>query len=324
MQRRTSLAALASFMLTAAGPSAYAQSDYPNRPVRIVVPFPAASGTDIVARIIAEQLQQRLGQPVIIDNKPGAGGNLGSAQVAHAPKDGYTLLAGTAANAVSATLTPNLGYDLLKDFVPITRTIVGPLVIMASTQQPFSNVRELVAYAKANPGKVHFGSGGNGTINHLAGELFNAATGAGIVHVPYKSGSAATLDLVGGQIQLAIDSVLAGSPQIKAGKVKAIAVTSSVPSDSLPGVPTVAQAGVGDFDVSSWHGLLAPAGTPAPIVARLNREVVAVLAMPEVKDKLAASGAIAAGMSSAEYGEFLRSEVAKWGAAVKQSGAKAD
>jgi len=302
----------------------HAQQDYPTRPVRIVVPFPAASGTDIVARVIGEKLQARLGQPVVIDNRPGAGGNLGSAQVATAPKDGYTLLAGTAANAVSASLYAKLGYDFLKDFAPITRTIAGPLVIMANAQVPFSDIRGLVAYAKANPEKVRFGSGGNGTINHLAGELFNFATGAGIVHVPYKAGSAATTDVIGGQIELAIDSVLAGAPHIKSGRVKGIAVTSAARSNSLPDVPTVAEQGVARFDVSSWHGLLAPAGTPVAIVERLNRDVVAVLALPDVNDKLSQSGAIPAGQTTAEFAEFLKNEVAKWGEAVRRSGAKAD
>ena len=319
------LTALVTLAALAAAPlTANAQQDYPNRAVRIVVPFPAASGTDIVARVISEKLQPRLGQPVIIDNRPGAGGNLGSAQVASAPKDGYTLLAGTAANAVSASLYTKLGYDFLKDFAPITRTIAGPLVIMANPQLPFNNVRDLVAWAKANPGKARFGSGGNGSINHLAGELLNYATGAGLVHVPYKAGSAATTDVIGGQIELAIDSVLAGAPHIKSGRVKGIAVTSATRSDSLPDVPTVAEQGVARFDVSSWHGLLAPAGTPTAIVERLNREVVTVLAMPEVKDKLSSAGAMPAGQTTAEFAEFLRNEVAKWGEAVRRSGAKAD
>jgi len=304
--------------------SASAAPNYPARPVRIIVPFPAASSTDLIVRIVAQKLGERLGQPVVVENRPGAGGNIGSRFAAEAAPDGYTLLAVTAANAVSATLYRKLDYDFIHDFVPITQLTAAPLVIVTNPAQAFHTLPELIAEARRRPGELHFGSGGNGTINHLAGEMLNRAAGIHLVHVPYKSGSAAVADVLGNQIELAIDSVVASYSGIQAGKLRALAVTGTARVNSLGEVPTVAEAGIAGFQVVSWHGISAPKGTPHPVVDRLYREIAAVLAQPDVRRQFEANGALPMGTTPEDFARFVQDETAKWGAAVEQAGARLD
>jgi tripartite-type tricarboxylate transporter receptor subunit TctC len=297
---------------------------YPTRSVKILFGFPAASATDIVARQIGQKLSEKWGQPVVIDNRPGAGGNLGTEIAAKQPADGYTIFFGTVANAISTSYYSKLNYDYLKDFTPITLVATTPLVLVANTSVQPKSIQELIAYAKANPGKINFGSGGVGTSNHLAGEMFKSATGTEMVHVPYKGTPAAYADLFSGQISLMFDNIVAAMPHIKSGKLKPIAVTSAKRSASLPDVPTVAEAGIRGFEAVSWIGALVPAGTPKDIVDKIHTDLVAVLRMPDLQEKLAASGAVVVGNSQEEFAAWNRNEIAKWAKAVKDSGAKGD
>jgi tripartite-type tricarboxylate transporter receptor subunit TctC len=302
---------------------AYAQS-YPSKPVRVIVPFPAASATDVVARTIGQKLSEKWGRPVIIENKPGAGGNLGTEIAAKAPADGYTILMGTVANAISTSLYKKLNYDFVKDFTPVTLVATTPLVLAANPKFPASNIKEVIAYAKDKPGKVNFGSGGIGTSNHLAGEMLKSMAGIDMLHVPYKGTPAAHSDLLSGQVNLMFDNIVAVMPHLKSGRMKAIAVTSAKRVSTLPNVPTVAESGVPGFDAVSWIGALVPTGTPKDIVNKLNTDLVAVIGMPDVKERLSASGAELAGSTPEQLAEHIRKETEKWAKAVKASGATAD
>jgi tripartite-type tricarboxylate transporter receptor subunit TctC len=309
--------------LAAAAPALAQSQHYPNKPVKILFGFPAASATDIIARQVGQKLSEKWGQPVVIDNRPGAGGNLGSELAAQAPADGYTIFFGTVANAISTTYYSKLNYDYLRDFTPVTLVATTPLVVIVNPDVPYRNMAELTAYAKANPGKVNFGSGGVGTSNHLAGEMFKAITGTDLVHVPYKGTPAAIADLMSGQISVMFDNIVSSMPHIKSGRLKPIAVTSAKRVPSLPDVPTVAES-VPGFEAVSWIGALVPAGTPKEIVDKLHTDFVAVLRMPEVQEKLATSGAFTVGNTQEEFAAWNRNEIAKWGRAVKASGAKGD
>lgn len=320
MKLLTPLVALA---LAAASSLAQAQA-WPTKPVKILFGFPAGSATDIIARNVGQKLSEKWGQPVVIDNRPGAGGNLGSELAAKAPADGYTIFFGTVANAVSASYYSKLNYDYLKDFTPVTLVATTPLVLVANPGVPVNNVKELIAYAKANPGKLNFGSGGTGTSNHLAGEMFKAYTGTDMQHVPYKGTPAAHADLLGGQIGLLFDNIVAVMGHVKSGKVKALAVTSAQRAESLPDVPTVSESGVPGFEAVSWIGALVPTGTPKDIVDKIHTDMVAVLKMPDVREKLGASGAVLVGNTQAEFAAWNRNEIDKWAKAVKASGAKGD
>ncbi|TFZ04572.1 Bug family tripartite tricarboxylate transporter substrate binding protein [Ramlibacter rhizophilus] len=301
-----------------------AAQEWPTKPVKILFGFPAASATDVIARAVGQKLSEKWGQPVVIENRPGAGGNLGSELAARAPADGYTIFFGTVANAISTTLYSKLNYDYLKDFTPITLVATTPLVLVASPSVPVKDVKELVTYAKANPGKLNFGSGGVGTSNHLAGEMFKSATGSDLVHVPYKGTPAAYNDMFGGQVALMFDNIVAVTNHVKNGKLKPIAVTSAQRASTLPEVPTMAEQGLPGFEAVSWIGALVPTGTPDAIVQKIHTDLVAVLRMPEVKEKLAASGAVVVGNSREEFAAWNRNEIAKWAKAVKDSNAKID
>ena len=314
---------LVALALAAASSLAQAQA-WPTKPVKILFGFPAGSATDIIARNVGAKLSEKWGQPVVIDNRPGAGGNLGSELAAKAPADGYTIFFGTVANAVSASYYSKLNYDYLKDFTPVTLVATTPLVLVANPGVPVGSVKELIAYAKANPGKLNFGSGGTGTSNHLAGEMFKAYTGTDMQHVPYKGTPAAHADLLGGQIGLLFDNIVAVMGHVKSGKVKALAVTSAQRAESLPDVPTVSESGVPGFEAVSWIGALVPTGTPRDIVDRIHTDMVAVLRMPDVREKLGASGAVLVGNTQAEFAAWNRNEIDKWARAVKASGAKGD
>jgi tripartite-type tricarboxylate transporter receptor subunit TctC len=302
---------------------AWAQA-YPDRPVRVVVPFPAASATDVLARTIGQKLSEKWRQPVVIDNRPGAGGNLGTDLAAKAPADGYTILMGTVANAISATLYKKLSYNFIKDFDPVTMVATTPLVLVANPKFPGSTVKDVISYARAKPGELNFSSGGTGTSNHLAGEMFKSMTGINMVHVPYKGTPAAYNDLLAGQVSLMFDNIVAVMPHIKAGSLKPIAVTSASRVPSLPDVPTMAESGVPGFDAVSWIGAMVPAGTPKDIISKINTDMVAVLNMPDVKERLAASGAELKPSTPEQLAEHIRKEIDKWGKAVKSSGAQAE
>ena len=316
---------LAAFSLAAAAAATTAAgAAYPDKPVKIIFGFPAASATDIVARVIGQKLSDKWGQPVVIDNRPGAGGNLGTEIAARMPADGYTIFFGTVANAISTSYYSKLNYDYLKDFTPITLVATTPLVLVANNKVPVQSVKDLIDYAKANPGKLNFGSGGPGTSNHLAGEMFKSATGTDLIHVPYKGTPAAYTDLMSGRIQLMFDNIVAVMPQIKAGALRPIAVTSAQRSASLPNLPTVAEAGIPGFEAVSWIGALVPAGTPKEIVDKLHADFVAVLRMPDIQERLGQLGGVVVGNTQEQFAAWNRNEITKWAKAVKDSGAKGD
>ena len=311
---------------------AAAQNTWPNKPIRIVVPFAAGGTTDIMARAMAPELQRALGAPVVVDNKPGAGGNSGAAEVAHAAPDGYTLLMGTVGtHAINAALYPKLPFDPVKDFVAITLVAGVPnvLVMNPANAQRYgvNSVADLTRAAKANPGKLNYASSGNGTSIHLSGELFKAMTGTFMLHIPYRGSGPALIDLMGGSMDLMFDNLPSALPHIKSGKLKALAVTSLARSAALPDTPTVEEAGgpaLKGYEASSWFGLLAPAGTPAEIVQRLQTESAKALGSAGLKERLQAQGAIPSGVSGAEFARFMAAETTKWAKVVKASGAKVD
>ena len=323
------LSTLSATTLAQAPPPAAAAA-WPARPVRIVVPFTPGGTTDILARALAPELARAFGQSFIVENKAGAGGNLGADLVAKSPPDGYTLLMGTVGTqSINPSLYPKMPYDAARDFAPVTLMAGVPNVLVVNPAKAqaagITDVRSLIAYAKAHPGRLNMASSGNGTSIHLSGELFKAVTGTYMVHIPYRGSGPALLDLIGGQADLMFDNLPSALPQIKAGKLTALAVTSSERSVALPEVPTVAEAaGLKGFDASSWFGLLAPAGTPAEIVNRLQQETAKALAAPALKERLVAQGAIPSGMSPADFGRFIAGEAKKWAAVVKTSGAKVD
>jgi len=309
-----------------------AQSAYPTKPVRIVVPFAPGGTTDILARVVANELTKSFGQPFIVDNRAGAGGNIGSDIVAKSAPDGYTLLMGTVGtHGINKALYDKLPFDPVKDFAPITLVAGVPNVMVMNTEKAkamgVNSVTDFIAYAKAHPGKLNMASSGNGTSIHMAGELFKVMTGTYMLHIPYRGSGPALMDMVGGSMDVMFDNLPSAMQQIKAGKLKALAVTSATPSAALPGVPTVEQAGgpaLKGFEASSWFGLLAPAGTPPEIVNSIQREVAKALSAPAVKESLLVQGAIPSGNTPQEFARFIDSELKKWAPVVKVSGAKVD
>jgi tripartite-type tricarboxylate transporter receptor subunit TctC len=298
---------------------------YPTKPIRLVVPFPPGGATDILARAVAQKLGETWGQSVVVDNRPGAGGNIGTELVAKAAPDGYTLEMGTVGtHAINASLYAKIPYDHVKDFAPVILVAGVPNVLEVNPSVPVNSVQELIAYAKANPGKLNFASSGAGTSIHLSGELFKVMAGVQMTHVPYKGSSPALQDLLGGQVQLMFDNLPPSLPQIKAGKLRALAVTSATRAPALPDVPTIAESGLPGFEASSWFGIVAPAGTPPAIIAKLNTEVAKWLASPEGKEKLVSIGANAGGGSPEDFARHIQAETAKWAKVVKESGAKVD
>ncbi|MFO1413137.1 MAG: tripartite tricarboxylate transporter substrate binding protein [Burkholderiales bacterium] len=313
------LLALTPFAATAADKA----TGYPNRPIRLVLPVPPGGGTDIIARTIAQYLSPALGQPVVIDNRPGAGGNLAEDIVAHSPPDGYTLAVVTAAHATNPKLYAKLSYDPLKDLVPITQLTSQPYLFVVNNNVPAKTVAEFVAWAKTKDA-VTYASSGSGLLGHLGMEEFKLIAGFKTIHVPYKGAAPALTDTMAGQTEAFFPTVVSGMPQVKAGKLRALAVTSAKRSPLLPDVPTIAESGYPGFEVNGWYGLLAPAGTPPEIVAKLHDEVVKVLALPEVRDKIAADGAEPVGNTPAQFDAYIRSEAVKWAKVIQESGAKAD
>jgi tripartite-type tricarboxylate transporter receptor subunit TctC len=299
-----------------------AAQPYPAKPVRVIVAFAPGTTSDIIGRMFAEKLSQSMGQPFVVENRTGAGGTIGAEAVAKSPPDGYTLLVSTAALPVSAHVYPNLKYDTAKDFAAVTLISTSPLLLAANNSFGPRTIAELVQYAKANPGKVAFGSAGVGTSHHLTGEKLKLDTGIDLVHVPYKGSGPAHVDLMGGQIPLMFDNIVALMPHVKAGKVRAIAVSSAKRNAMLPDVPTIAESGVPGFETVAWFGLAAPAGTPREIVNRLNAEVVKAMKLPDVEKRLLDSGSDLVGASPEAADKFLRDEVAKWAVVVKAAGVK--
>jgi len=324
--------ALALAATLAAPLAALAQTAWPTKPVRIVVPFAAGGTTDILARALAPELQKAFGQPFVVDNKPGAGGNSGAAEVAKAPADGYTLLMGTVGtHAINAALYPKMPFDHVKDFVPVTLVAGVPnvLVMNPATAQKYGiqNVADLVKAARANPGKFNMASSGNGTSIHLSGELFKSMTGTFMLHIPYRGSGPALIDLMGGSMDLMFDNLPSSIPHIRSGKLKALAVTSNKRSSALPELPTIEESGgalLKGYDASSWFGLVAPAGTPMEVVNRIQQETAKALGTAALKERLQAQGAIPSGNTSAEFAQFIAAETAKWARVVKASGAKVD
>lgn len=323
-RRRLALGGIALAAAVAAPLAAQAQA-YPTKPITIVVPFSAGGTTDILARVVGEALKNELGQPVVIDNRAGAGGNIGAALAAKANADGHTLFMGTVGtHAINQSLYKKLPYDPIKDFAPLTRVAMVPNLLVAHPSKPYNSVKELVAYAKANPGKVNFGSSGSGSSIHLSGELFNTLAKVDMIHVPYKGSAPAVTDLLGGQIDIMFDNMPSAIQHVRAGKLKPLAVTTAKRSPQLPDVPTVAEAGVPGYEATSWFGMFAPAATPAPVVAKLNAALVKVLADANVKKKIAEQGGEPHGEKPEQFAEFIRNETAKWSQVVKASGASAD
>ena len=305
-------------------PSAWAQA-FPSKAVKLVVPFPPGGSLDNVGRLLAQKLSEAWGQQVVVENKPGAGGNIGADAVAKSPPDGYTVVMGAlSTHAVNPSLYKTMPYDAVTDFAPLSLVAITPNVLIVKTGAPIASVKDLVAYAKANPGKTNFGSGSNGSAGHLAGELFKLETGTDVMHIPYKGGAPALQALLAGDTQFMFDNLANAMAQVKGGTVRAIAVTTAQRSKLVPELPTMAEAGLPGFDISTWFGLMAPAGTPPDVVARWNAEIVKALNAPDVREKMLAQGAEPAPMTPAEFATFIARERDKYAKIVSASGAKVD
>ena len=299
-------------------------AEYPTRPVRVVVAYPAGGPVDITARALVPKLTEALGQPVVVDNRGGAGGIVGTELVAKSAPDGYTLLICTTANAINASLIPKLPYDVQKDFAPVGLLVIITSVVVVNPSLPIHSIKELIAYAKARPGQLSYASTGNGTPTHLAAELFKTMTGVDMVHVPYKGAAPAVVDLISGQSQLSFISAPGVVPHLKSGRLRAIAVTNANRSALLPELPTVAESGVPGFESEGWHGLFAPARTPKPIIDRLYREFAAALRVPETSAYLLGAGAEPVGLPPEQLAVKLRDEIARWAKVVKAANMKVD
>ncbi len=304
---------------------AEAQTAFPNKPIKIIVGFPAGGPLDAHARLLADRLGQLLGQPIIVDYKAGAGGTVGADFVAKSDADGYTLLmANTGTMTINPAIYPKNPYQTLRDFAPVARTAMQPLAIIVNPQVPANTLQELVALAKKNPGKLNYGSAGNGGISHLVPEMFKAATGTFIVHIPYKGSAPAFTDLLGGQVQIMAESIPQASQYVKQGKLRALAVTSRERSSALPDVPTLIESGVKGFDVVGFYGVLAPAATPKPVMDKLAAAFKATLETPDIRTRMVAQGADPAYLGPEAFTQYLAGEMPKWAKAVKDSGARLD
>jgi tripartite-type tricarboxylate transporter receptor subunit TctC len=320
---RAAILSLCAAAVSLGAGAALAQA-YPSKPVKLVVPFPPGAYTDSVARLVAQKLSEKWGQPVTVENRPGAAGNIGTDHVAKSEPNGYTLIMATVANTISVSLYKNLTHDFVKDLSPVSLVATVPLVLVANPSIAARSVQELVQITRASPGKFSYASGGNGSTGHLAGEMFNSMTRGQIVHVPYKGITPAVTDLVGGQVSLMFASMDSALPLIKAGRVKALAVTSAKRSPMLPDSPSMVESGFAGFESAAWAGILAPAGTPKAVVDALNAEVSNILRMPDVRERLTSLGAEPGGGSPEDFAAFIAAEIAKWARVVKASGARVD
>ncbi len=317
LNRRRVVQALA-LGLAVAGTSAMAQS-WPTRPISLIVPFAAGGTTDVLARALADKLSQSLGQPVVVESKPGAGATIGADFVAKAKPDGHTLLMGAVHHTIASSVYKKLPYDFAKDLAPITTVALVPNVLVVNASTPAKNVNELVALLKASPGKLAYGSNGNGTAQHLIGTQFQNQTGTAVIHIPYKGSGPLSTDLLGGQIMMTFDTITPVLPHIKAGKLRALAVTTAKRSAALPDVPTLEEAGLKGFNIGTWFGVLAPAATPQDIVTRLNAEMVKVIQSPEFRSRMAEIGAEPIGDTSAQMAQQIANETEKFGKLVKEA-----
>jgi tripartite-type tricarboxylate transporter receptor subunit TctC len=324
MMKRLALSLLAIAWAIAAG-TAFAQDKWPQKPVTYIVPFPPGGTTDILARAIALKLGPALGTTIVVENKPGAGGNIGSDFVAKARPDGYTILGGTiSSHAINPSIYKSMPYDAVKSFQPITLIGTNANVLVVGAASPYKSVQDVIAAAKAKPGSISFASAGNGTSQHLSGELFKSLAGIQMEHVPYKGSGPAIQDVMAGHVPLMFDTTVVAAPHIQSGKVRALAVTSTKRVGSLPNVPTMAESGVKGYEIVSWQGIFAPAGTPKEVVQRLNAEVVKILAMPDVRERLAGLGLDPVGNTPDEFAAFQKGEIAKWAKVVKEAKISAD
>ena len=304
---------------------AHAADRWPDRPIHFVVPYPPGGPLDAVARLTAQKVSADLGQPIVVENRPGAGGNIGAEYVARAAPDGYTLLLGAVAtHAINPTLYTHIPYDAQKDFEPVTQLASTPNVLIVNPSLPVHSVREFIDYAKAHPNTLNFGSGSTGSAGHLAGELFKRMAGVDMTHVPYKGAAPAMTDLIAGQVQLMFDNLASALTQIKAGKVRGLAVTTAKRTPLAPDLPTIAESGLPGFDINTWFGLFVPAKTPRPTVDRLHDEFVKALNAPEVREKMLALGAEPVGNTPAQFAAYIKSESQKYAKVIKASGAKVD
>lgn len=318
---------LFAILLVALGTAApvSAQDKWPSKPIKYIVPFPPGGTTDTLARVIAQKLSVSLGQQVLVDNKPGAGGNIGSDFVAKSPPDGYTILGGTiSSHSINPSIYSKMPYDAVRDFIPITLIGTNANVLIVHPENPARNLAEFIAQSKAKPGTVNFASAGTGTSQHLSGELFKNMAGIDMVHVPYRGSAPAIQDVMGGQVTMMFDTMIVAGPQIKAGTVKALGVTSTRRVKGYENIPTLNEAGVPGYEVVSWQGIFAPAGTPKEIVQRLNAELVKILRMPDVRERFEGLGLDIVGNTSEEFAVFQKAEIAKWAKVVKGANIKAD
>jgi len=302
--------------------AAHAQPAYPQKPIRMVVPFPPGGGTDILARLFGQKMSETLGQQIIIDNRGGAGGTLGTDIAAKAAPDGYTLILVSGSHAINPGLYQKLPYDSVSDFAPITQIATSPGILVVNPSLPVKSVKDLLALARAKPGQINYASAGSGTPPHLAGELFKVMAKIDMVHVPYKGNAPAFTDVIGGQVSLIFPTMPSAMPFIKSGKLRPIAVTSAKRSPAAPDIPTIAESGLPGYEATSWYGILAPARTPPQIVARLHEVLVSVIGAPDMQDKLAAQGLDPVGNTPQQFAAVIKSEIAKWAKVVKASGAK--
>ena len=300
------------------------QAQYPGKAVRLVVPYPPGGGTDTLARVLSLRLAEALGQQLVVDNRPGAGANIGVEIAAKAPNDGYTLLMAAISNAISASLYRKLNYDLVRDFAPITLLATTPHILVVHPSLPVKSVKGLIAFAKARPGQLAYSSSGSGTPSHLGGELFDSMAGVKLTHVPYKGGGPSVIALVGGEVSVVFATMPSVISHVRAGKLRGLAVTTTQRSPAMPDLSTVSEAGVPGYEMGSWYGLLAPAGTPKEVVVRLNAEMAKILKLPDVRQRLDALGFEALLSTPEEYGAFTKNEIEKWAKVVKASGARAD
>ena len=322
MIRLARLAALAALAAATLGPVAQA-ADYPVRPVKWIVPYPPAGTTDVLARIVAQWLTEKMGQPFVVENKPGAGNNLGVEAVVNSPPDGYTMLLVNPANGINATLYKNLTFNFIRDLAPVAGLVRTPNVMEVTPSLPVKTVKEFIDYCKANPGKVNMASSGSGTSVHLSGELFKSMTGCDMLHVPYKGAGPALVDLMGGQVHVLFDNLPSSIGHIKSGKLRALAVTSEQREPSLPGVPTVAET-VPGYEATAWFGIGMPKGTPREVIDKINAEVNRALADPKMRERLAELGGKPIGGTPEDFGKVIAAETAKWEKVVISSGAKVE
>jgi tripartite-type tricarboxylate transporter receptor subunit TctC len=306
-------------LLAGAAASPLSAQTYPNKPIRFILPFPPGGPTDILGRLIGQKLAERLGQPVVPENKPGAGANIGLEIGAKAKPDGYTITLASPSLSISPTLYKKLNYDSVKDFAPVSLVAEIPNVLLVRPDLPIKSLKELIEYAKANPGKLNYGSGGIGTSNHLASELFKTLANVNIVHVPYKGSNQAMIAMMGGEVGMVVIGIPPSQAQIKAGKVRALAVLSEERLPAFPNIPTSKEAGMDNFEVTTWYGLLAPAGTPRDIVARLNAEWIKIAATPDMREKMQTAGFEPMSSTPEKFAEFIKTEIVRWGKVIKDA-----